>query len=129
MTTVATLLGPEHAATLSRIAGGTAIVVPVDLHASAHNSGALRERVGDELFALLVFHFGGTRIYVPQAHDRRTLKRPAVALTQVRDLTDAGHSAREIALRLGTTERTVFRLRDKARLREGKSTSTTSNGE
>lgn len=115
MTSVATLLGPVHAATLSRIAGGTALVVPVDLHASTHNSGALRDRVGDELFALLVFHFGGTRIYVPQATDRRTLKRSAITSGQVDQLTEAGCSAREIALRLKTTERTVYRLRAKTR--------------
>lgn len=118
MSPLAHRLGQENLDRLASILGGTQIAVPVSLTASAFNAGTLRQRVGDELFALLVFHFGGTRIYVPQA-TRRTGQDP-VDPKRIATLTKRGWSATRIARKLGCSERTVKAWRAKARVRDGR---------
>jgi len=104
-------IGEEHARALSALVGGTQITVPDNLTASVFNSGRLRERIGDGLFALLVFHFGGTRLYVPQlAQDRRT-GQERVDPKAVERLTRRGWSAARIARKLGCSTRTVYKRR------------------
>lgn len=106
-------LGQDDVNLLAEILGGTQVAVPVSLTGSAFNAGTLRQRVGDRLFALLVFHFGGTRIYVPQS-TRRTGQDP-VDPKRIARLTKRGWSATRIARKLGCSERTVKAWRAKAR--------------
>lgn len=104
-------LGEENARKLSALVGGTQITVPDNLTASVFNAGRLRERVGDGLFALLVFHFGGIRLYVPQlAQDRRT-GQDRIDPKAVERLTRRGWSAARIARKLGCSNRTVYKCR------------------
>jgi hypothetical protein len=104
-------LGHEQAAALSAIVGGTKIDVPGNLTSSAFSVGRLRKRLGDGLFALLVFHFGGTRIYVPQVDAGRA----RIDGAKVARLTQRGWSAARIARKIGCSDRAVYRSRAKAR--------------
>lgn len=115
MSILAERMRPEDIDSLARIVGGTQITVPASLTASAFNAGTLRDRVGDRLFALLVFHFGGTRIYVPQAETTRRTGQDPIDPKRIASLTKRGWSATRIARHLGCSERTVRGWRAKTR--------------
>ena len=114
---LAHVLGPEHAERLSASYGGTNIVVPMTLTGRGFTDGKLRRNVGDGLFALLVFHFGGTRIYVPQADANRTHRGKGIDAKQVARLTARGWSVARIARHLGCSDRTIFTKRAQLKLK------------
>jgi len=120
-------LGQAQAEQLSTIAGGVQIWIPDNLTTSAHNAGTLRARVGDALFALLVFHFGGTRIYIPQAGDGSKSSNRKLDNSRINRLTKQGWSASRIARHFGCSDRTIYARRALLRSRTG--TNGRKNGE
>jgi DNA-binding NarL/FixJ family response regulator len=99
-------LGEANAETLASIAGGTRLCVPRTLNGARY----LRQRVGDSLAALLVFHFSGQRLQVP-----RMAQSGPVNLREVIRLTRAGKSASSIARTLQCCDRAVYSRRAEAR--------------
>jgi hypothetical protein len=122
-------LGQDQATRLSAIVGGTQISVPDTVDASAFNAGTLRDRLGESLFVLLVFHFGGTRLYVPQVADQRQSGRRTgqarLDHKRVASLTKRGWSATRIARKLGCSDRAVFASRAKSKACDDKAVTTT----
>lgn len=103
------VIGADNLYRLAEAYGGTRIKVPADFDAA----NALRSQIGDDLAALVVFHFGGTVIYVP------TMKPPAVPTSlhqaEIEKLDQAGLSAREIARRCGCSQRSIYAHRKRKR--------------
>ena len=110
MTVLADRLGADLAAEIIAKAGGTRISIPADI-ASSYNRSILETRFGAPVAAVLIFHFPGETIYVPKATaDRMRVNDKAVAM-----MTSAKLSAREIALDLNCSERTVHKSRRRMR--------------
>ena len=98
-------IGPDAAGVLIDAHGGTDIYLPRRLPAD-HPLSSL---IGFERAARLQAAFGHGALAVP-------LRPPAVTITaRVAGLSAAGHSAAEIARRLGCTVRTVRRHRARSR--------------
>ena len=103
---LAATIGPKSLANLAKLVGGTRLYVPLDFD----KANRLRSRIGDDLAILLIFHFAGSRFYVP------TLKPPAKpSRRQIIALTQAGRSAPEIARRIGCSDRTIHTHRNRKR--------------
>lgn len=101
-------LGAERAAQLAAILGGTRVRVPANLSHPANNAGTLRARVGEDLFVLLVLHFGDSTIYVPNGKPSRP-----VDPRKAKRLVNRGWSTPRIARELGCSHRWVERFRAK----------------
>lgn len=99
---VADVVGEEDALRLARACGGVETRVPRD-HAAHH---IWRSAVGAGSFAKLVHVFGGRLVSLPRGLHVASPRRRA----EVLELHASGRTAREIALRLGLTERHVRRL-------------------
>jgi hypothetical protein len=115
---IAKRLGPEQAERLSAIAGGTQLTIPDSLTPRLDIRQPLRERLGDDLFALLVFHFPGARLYVPQCRtDTAPHRNKGIDQAEVARLTKRGWSVSRIARKLGCSDRTVSTKRANLRSR------------
>jgi hypothetical protein len=103
-------LGPEAAAKLSAIAGGTRLHVPsrVTPPPTGGRDGfkRLAKLLGHDLAVLVVLHFGDSRIYVPRSTPPKPVDAKAVAR-----LTKRGWSAARIARKLNCSDRTVHAKR------------------
>lgn len=108
MTKIAEKLGPEHAATLARLAGGTRI--NLTNHMLDRGPKHLIERFGETIAALLIFHFGGTVLYIPT-----NARGFPVDGERVIALKRAGWSESAIARELRCSDRVIYRKLAKAR--------------
>jgi hypothetical protein len=106
------ILGPERAARVKAIAGGTRISVPSDVDSPFNRARSLESRFGREIAILLVFHFAGRVIYVPRAETSAQ-----VDIRKVARLTKRKKSAQEIARKLECSERAVYAARARAKAR------------
>ncbi len=113
MTDLVALLGQANVDRLCEAVGGTRLFVPRHYGKPPTGGRDTSERlvalVGEPLAILLVFHFGDSRIYVPKGStdgpvDVGKLKRLSRRMSQ-----------RQVARRLGCSERTVEKHRAKAR--------------
>lgn len=111
-TTIEERLGPEYAEVLALVAGGRRLAVPMNLDPE-NGSRALERLLGEKLAVLVVLHFGGQTIYVPNRSS--TGPNGNVDLSAVVHLTRAGRSAAFIAQNQGCSDRMVYVLRRKAR--------------
>lgn len=106
-------LGPDNAARLSRIAGGTRLHVPsrVEAPSTGGRDGfkRLERLLGYDLAVLVVLHFGDSRLYVPRAD-----RSDPVDVKTVARLTRRGLSASKIAKKLKCSDRTVHAKRAQA---------------
>lgn len=113
-------LGPSNAEHLTQVAGGTRLAIPSRLGGTGNHCGTLRDRVGDDLFVLLVLHFGGSRIYVPRVGTRPSIADPEA----VEILSAHGWSASRIARTFGCTQRHIHKTRAKNRTKQRKEITT-----
>lgn len=113
MTDLVALLGQDHVDTLSKAVGGTRLYVPKHFGrppgGGRDSSDRLVELFGEPLAILLVFHFGDSRIYVPKGStsgpvDVGKMNRLSRRMSQ-----------RQVARRLGCSERTVEKHRARTR--------------
>jgi len=120
-TVIADRIGPEQAARLSAIVGGTRLYVPPVLTDAAR----LKRTVGEPLAVLLVLHFGGSRLKVPTGTGAGGAQG-TVDIKRVARLLRKGWSNSRIARKCRCSERTVERKR--AILRRAESSNIDSEG-
>lgn len=106
-------LGEPRAGLVIERAGGHRLVIPAQLRDNEREVSALEKLLGRELAIILVIHFGGETIYVPNKGTAGGGRK--VSLELVIEETVAGRSAREIARLAGCSDRTVHARRAEAR--------------
>lgn len=104
--TVAEAAGLEAALKIARAYGGTRVTVPT----LANGRNWLTELVGEELAGRVIEALGpAQRLDIPLGPDALYLATRRQLLRRMRELSEQGASAGQIARELGTTERSVRR--------------------
>lgn len=118
MTRLERALGRAMFLSLVETAGGLRLPIPspTDVEPSRMCRARLRQLVGLAVANTLEQHFAGERIYVPKGpHASANASTRAISPALVARLTRQGKNSRQIAQKLGCTQRAVHRKRAQAR--------------